>query len=495
MHIALDSVIENLPRVRCVVVGDAVLDRWLAGTAGRISREAPVPVVDIAEEREAPGAAANAAANAAALGAHVMFVSIVGDDDQGRRLLEQLQFYGVDTSSVVKAEGKTATKTRLIASGHPVARFDGAQVTRPVPRGRNGAIAHQLQRALQDADVLVVSDYGGGVLDGPARDLVRRWHHGPVIVDAHDLAEWRDVRPYAMTPSIAEAARLLGESPKGDEDRCQWVAKNGVRLLAAARVPALVVTVDHEGAVLLQRESAPIHIATPFGQADDSRTVGAGDAFTAAFSLAIGTGSSSSVAAELASMAAAITLRTSGTGICSREELIVEASGPLLDRERLAQVVASHRRSGKRIVFTNGCFDVLHRGHVTYLREARAMGDVLIVAVNGDASVARLKGEGRPLNTLEDRAAVLDALGCVDHLVSFEDDSPKSLIELVRPDVYVKGGDYSLDMIPEAGLVHSLGGRVRTLSYVPNRSSTRVVDSLAKIPPVVDLTDPVQSHD
>lgn len=480
MRIALDQVIEDIVGVRCVVVGDAVLDRWLAGTAGRVSREAPVPVVDIAEERESPGAAANTAANAAALGAHVMFASIVGDDEQGRRLVEQLQYYGVDTSAVVRAEGRTATKTRLIAGGQPVARFDGASSTRPVPRGRNGALAHALERALLNADVVVVSDYGGGVLDGPARDLVRRFK-GPIIVDSHNLAEWRDSRPYAMTPSFQEVMRMFGESPRDDRDRSGWIAKNSVRILAAARVPVLAVTVDHEGAVLLQKDSAPIHIATPFGAVDDSRAIGAGDAFTAAFALAIGTGSSPSVAAELASMAAALTLRTTGKGVCSREDIISEASGPLLDTNRLASVVASHRRSGRRIVFTNGCFDVLHRGHVSCLREARAMGDVLIVALNSDDSVARLKGPDRPINSLQDRAAVLDALGCVDHLVSFDDDSPRSLIELVRPDIYAKGGDYSLEMIPEAGLVHSLGGRVRTLSYVAERSTTLVIDRIKRL--------------
>ena len=480
MRIALDQVIEELVGVRCVVVGDAVLDRWLAGTAGRVSREAPVPVVDIAEERESPGAAANTAANAAALGAHVMFASIIGEDEQGRRLLEQLQYYGVDTSTVIRAEGRTATKTRLLAGGHPVARFDGASSVRPVPRGRNGALAASLERALQSADVLVVSDYGGGVLDGPARDLVRRFK-GPVVVDSHNLAEWRDSRPYAMTPSFQEVMRMFGESPRDEQDRCGWVAKNSVRILAAARVPVLAVTVDHEGAVLLQKDAAPIHIATPFGAVDDSRAVGAGDAFTAAFALAIGTGASPVIAAELASMAAALTLRSTSTNVCSREDLIVEASGPLLDAARLASVVASHRRSGRRIVFTNGCFDVLHRGHVTYLREARAMGDVLIVALNSDNSTERLKGPGRPVNSLEDRAAVLDALGCVDHLVSFDDDSPRALLELVRPDIYVKGGDYTLDMIPEAALVHALGGRVRTLSYVAERSTSLVIDRIQRL--------------
>jgi D-beta-D-heptose 7-phosphate kinase / D-beta-D-heptose 1-phosphate adenosyltransferase len=481
MRVALDNVLEDLTGVRCVVVGDAVLDRWLAGAAARVSREAPVAVVDVADERDSPGAAANAAANAAAMGAHVMFVSVVGDDDQGRRLIEQLQFHGVDTSTVVRAEGRTATKTRLLAGGHPVARFDGAQTTRTVPRGRNEAISRALERALQNADVLIVSDYGGGVLDGPARDLVRRWHGGPVIVDAHDLAQWRDVKPYAMTPNFLEAVRLLGEAPSEHEDRSRWLAKQSVRLLAAARVPVLAVTIDHEGAVLLQRDSAPVHIATPFGHVDDTRTVGAGDAFTAAFSLALGTGASPVIAAELGSMAASLTVRTAGTGVCSREDLVVEASGPILDAERLAQVVASHRRSGRRIVFTNGCFDVLHRGHVTYLREARAMGDVLIVAVNSDEGVRQLKGADRPLNGLEDRAAVLDALGCVDHLVAFDETSPRSLIELVRPDVYVKGGDYSLEMIPEAALVHSLGGRVRVLSYVPDRSTSALIHRLRAV--------------
>ncbi|WP_246248409.1 D-glycero-beta-D-manno-heptose 1-phosphate adenylyltransferase, partial [Micromonospora maritima] len=264
-------------------------------------------------------------------------------------------------------------------------------------------------------------------------------------------------------------------------------------VLAESRLPELrahtgadvvAVTLDTEGAVVGGAEGSPRRShSTPVPA---SHAVGAGDAYLAAMTLALAADAGLPTAAQLAQLAATITVADTGTCVCRREDLLAalgtggeETGHPaLVGAEELTALVAEHRRAGRSVVFTNGCFDVLHPGHVRYLTQARALGDLLIVAVNSDGSVRRLKGPDRPVNPVEDRIALLAALACVDHVVVFEEDSPARLIEAVRPDVYVKGGDYPPEMVPEAPLVRRLGGQVRTLGYVPDRSTSAIIDRI-----------------
>jgi rfaE bifunctional protein nucleotidyltransferase chain/domain len=259
-----------------------------------------------------------------------------------------------------------------------------------------------------------------------------------------------------------------------------WVAAHAPELAAAAGAGTVAVTLDADGAVLVERGAVTARTRTRPVPA--ACATGGGDAYAAAFTLALAGGATVPEAGELAQRAAEIAVSGTGTGtaVCPAGDLAAVTGRPavVVDPPVLARLVAGYRAGGRRIVFTNGCFDVLHRGHVGYLAEAARLGDVLIVAVNSDASVRRLKGPGRPVNPVEDRVAVLAALESVDHVVTFAEDSPRDLIELVRPDLYVKGGDYPPELIPEAPLVRRLGGEVRALDYLPDRSTSEIIQRI-----------------
>jgi D-beta-D-heptose 7-phosphate kinase / D-beta-D-heptose 1-phosphate adenosyltransferase len=472
---------DRAPRV--LVVGDALLDGWVAGPVHRVGRDGPVPVVELSSGSTAPGGAANTAAALAALGARVELVAALGDDADGRELRRALDGAGVRTTRCVLDPGRpTAAKRRVLAvepAEHLMARFDVS----PPPLGPAAAraVADQVSTALaEEWDAVLVADYGLGTLPAPVRRRLQRGRARIplLVVDAHELAPWADLRPDAVTPSVEEAARLLGE-PVPDLDRCGWAAERHPRLVAAAGGADVLLTMDVDGVVALPADgSAPrhVHAAAP---APAAHACGAGDVFAAAWTAARAVGSGLDEATALAQAAADVVVSRSGTAVCTSGELTARLAavdrGRVLSHAELLAVLAEHRAAGHRVVFTNGCFDVLHRGHVAYLRQARRLGDLLVVALNSDASVSRLKGPTRPVNPLVDRAGVIGALASVDLVTSFDTDSPVELLELVRPDVYAKGGDYTVDMLPETPVVERLGGRVCILDYLSDHSTTAIV--------------------
>nr|WP_090029784.1 D-glycero-beta-D-manno-heptose 1-phosphate adenylyltransferase [Cellulomonas marina] len=463
------------------VVGDLALDGWWSGPARRMTREAPAPVVEVSQRSHAPGQAANTAANLAALGAHVRLVGLVGDDPDGHRLLDLLREAGVDVSMVVVDGGRTPAKKRILAGDQVLVRIDEGP-DEPWSAATLEALADGVAVAAAGADALLVCDYGGGSLDGPVHAALAAARPGVrvVAVDAHDLRPWADLSPDLVTPNAAEAAVLLGGplgGPQG-EDRPGEAERRAPDLLAAAGARAAVVTLDREGTVTLEPGQEPHRTwAEP---ADESQASGAGDTFVAALTLARAAGLPLTVAADLAQAAADVVVRSPGTSVCTARQLLArwEARHGALPAHELVARLAGERAAGRRIVFTNGCFDVLHRGHTTSLEQAGRLGDVLVVAVNGDDSVRRLKGPGRPINTAEDRAAVLAALACVDYVTVFDTDTPIPLLEQIRPDVYAKGGDYTPEMLAEAAVVQAYGGEVRMLDYVADRSTTAVVERI-----------------
>jgi D-beta-D-heptose 7-phosphate kinase/D-beta-D-heptose 1-phosphate adenosyltransferase len=476
----LPRIIDAFEKLHVVVIGEAKLDSYLLGSSGRLCPEAPVPVVTLRERRDAPGGAANTAVNVRSLGAQVSFLSIIGDDCEGTALRAALQDHGVSADSLrIQPSRRTLAKQRIIASSQILVRFDQGDTTPIGPQGEDDLI-RQLTAVFPRCDAVIISDYSYGILTprviSALADLQARLPR-IIVADSKRLAAYRRVGLTAVKPNHAEALQLLGvqamQDPRG---RIDGMLTRGKQLLQRTGSRIAAVTLDTEGALTFERKRPPYRT---YGRPNpQARAAGAGDTFISAFSLALAAGSGTPAAAELAAAAAAVVVTKEGTASCSAPELqgyFVAGNKAAADLCELAARLEKQRRQGRRIVFTNGCFDILHRGHVTYLSRAKALGDVLVVGVNSDEGIHRLKGPSRPINSLEDRLQVLAALSCVDHLVAFDEDTPHNLIRVLRPAVFVKGGDYTRDRLPEASLVEELGGTVHILPYVDDRSTTGLI--------------------
>ncbi|NMH90014.1 D-glycero-beta-D-manno-heptose 1-phosphate adenylyltransferase [Pseudonocardia bannensis] len=484
-------------RPRVVVIGDALLDGWLAGPAQRVGRDAPVPVVELAMSATAAGGAANVAVALGALGVDVELITVFGDDPDGLALRRTLHEHGVRTErSVIELGRPTPAKRRLLAAGQPIARYD-VTPDRP-PRGPTQLALvealteavcrpHRMEGDRGRIDAVVVADYGLGVLTSRVRRrLARLRPRIPLLaVDAHVLRPWAAIRPDVVTPSALEAAALLGE-PVPVADRVRWATARHRDLVRAGGGADVVVTLDVDGVVRLPGGDEPPGRHAAARRAPEVQACGAGDTFVATYTAASCAGAEPAQALAAAQAAADVVVDLPRTAVCTSGALAARLAacdrGRVLDHRDLVAVIDEHRRAGHRVVFTNGCFDVLHRGHVAYLRQARELGDVLVVALNSDASVARLKGPQRPVNPLEDRAGVVGALDGVDLVTAFEADSPVELLELLRPEVYAKGGDYTPQMLPETPVVERLGGEVRVLDYLSDHSTSAIVARIRTAP-------------
>ena len=493
MSNVLTNHLDAFAGLRVLVLGEAILDSYLEGGSSRLCPEAPVPVVSVAGRRDAAGGAANTAVNLRALGADVTFLSVVGDDAESRLLHDCLAKHDVPTIHLlVEAGRRTLSKQRVCAARQILVRFDQGD-TGAIHRDSERALIQRLHKLLPACDAVVISDYGYGVLTPVVIDALAEAQDGAarvIVADSKQLPAYRRVGLTAVKPNYQEAAQLLGLTDEDNgEERAERILRYEKRLLEAAGTDIAAVTLDRDGAVILERGRPPYRtFARPAAHGCPS---GAGDTFMAAFALALTAGADTPMAAEIASAAASVVVAKEGTAVCSIDELrdaLAAEHSPSSGRVHLAAALAEHRRLGRRIVFTNGCFDILHRGHVTYLRRARELGDVLVVGVNSDASIRRLKGPSRPINTLEDRLTVLAALRFVDHLVPFDEDTPHELIRLVRPDIFVKGGDYTRERLPEASLVEALGGVVCILPLVEDRSTTSMIDRIRGTTPTASLS-------
>ncbi|MEV7662832.1 D-glycero-beta-D-manno-heptose 1-phosphate adenylyltransferase [Paenarthrobacter sp. NPDC089316] len=478
------------------VIGDSILDGWWDGTIERFCREAPAPVVQVQRRDFAPGGAANTAMNLAALGADVRFVSLIGEDQAGSTLTETLEAAGVDVSHVVPHPAMTTTtKFRISSGGQVMLRLDDAATEVPAQGLEN--MAATLPAALRGSSAVVLCDYGAGALEGPVRSAILD-HLGPdaqgavpsarqdtlVVVDAHHPGRWAELKPDLATPNAQEAARLIGTEFPGGAARYPFVEAHADQLLRASGAAAVVVTLDREGTLTIRPDSTTTEPATHRTWARpqaEKQASGAGDTFVAALTLARAAGLPLTTSVDLAQAAADVVVHRPGTSVCTTEELAQHLRGfadtALTDTE-LARHIQEHRSEGRRIVLTNGCFDVLHRGHTRYLNQAKQLGDVLVVALNSDSSVRQLKGPDRPVNHEADRAAVIAALSCVDHVTIFDTPTPIPLIELLQPDVYAKGGDYTPEMLQETEAVERYGGTVTILDYVPEHSTTAVLERI-----------------
>ena len=445
---------------RVVVVGDALLDVDLVGTASRLTPDAPVPVVEDVETRERPGGAALAAVIAAQAGADVVLVTPLADDEGAARLRALLD--GRVRLIGIPDAGGTPVKQRIRVGDHSVARLDSGG-----SQAQLGALPAEAAAAIRDAAAVLVADYGRGTTSAADVRAALSAARGPVVWDPHPRGA--DPVPTArlVTPNGAEAARVVGPDVTGD-----GLAAVGTRaqaLIAHWGVGAVAITLGARGALLSYGEGAPMVVpATPVTGGDPC---GAGDSFAAAATVALAGGA---VTGEAVTSAVAAAGRfVARGGATAWDALPAAAEAPAPDVEAL---LARVRAAGGTVVATGGCFDLLHAGHVATLRAARGLGDCLVVCINSDDSVRRLKGPTRPLVSAPDRARVLEALEFVDAVVVFDEDTPSAVLEQLRPDVWAKGGDYAGADLPEAAVLRTWGGQAVVLPYLDGHSTTALVE-------------------
>jgi D-beta-D-heptose 7-phosphate kinase/D-beta-D-heptose 1-phosphate adenosyltransferase len=479
-----DSLLGALARVgrpRVAVVGDLILDRYVVGDVARISPEAPIPVLAARREELRLGGAGNVAANLAAMGAEVAMVALVGDDGLGRAVRELLEDLSIDASGVeVDAARPTIEKTRLLSGVQQMLRVDREDPT-PVEGPVEERVLAAAREAVGRADAVVLSDYGKGLLTpavNTALIAAARERGIPCLVDPKGSDWGRYQGATLVTPNRKEAEEALGRALRSSEE----VSAGAAELIERTRLDHVVITLSADGIHHRSASGAEGRVPAEARQVYD--VTGAGDTVVSHLAIHLAAGLELGLAVALANQAAGIVVERLGTHAVTREELRLrlEELDPggvgkvLVSTEALDRRLEAWRREGRRVVFTNGCFDVLHRGHVEYLRFARRQGDVLLVGVNSDASVARLKGPTRPVNGLEDRMEVLGALEVVDGVVAFEDDTPAALIERVSPAVLVKGEDWRDKGVVGREWVEQHGGRVVLAPLLQGRSTTAVLE-------------------
>jgi D-beta-D-heptose 7-phosphate kinase/D-beta-D-heptose 1-phosphate adenosyltransferase len=463
-----------------VVIGDVMIDRYVQGTIERISPEAPVPVLRHDNDKAAAGGAANVAVNIVALGGQAELIGLVGADGDADALQDLLLMQGVRGSRlVVDPDRPTTSKTRVMSGSHQVVRVDRESSAPPSPQVASKLMAVVAQ-AVAKADIVVLSDYAKGCLAGPLVGKIIALARAAgcyVIVDPKrvSLHEYRGSD--LIKPNRRELAAATGMACRTDAEVEAATAR-----LCRDLGTAILVTRDEAGMSLARPDAPTLHVPTTVQEVAD--VSGAGDTALAALAVALAEGVPIERAVEIANISAGIAVGKVGTAAVFRPEVeaaIARAETPLLHPGALvrpaeaAEIAAAWRRSGQRVVFTNGCFDLLHSGHVTLLAAASAEGDRLIVGLNSDASVRRLKGPTRPVQTDVDRAKVLGSLRSIDLIVIFDEDTPLRLIQAIAPDVLVKGADYRADDVVGSDFVTRRGGRVALVDLVEGQSSTRLI--------------------
>lgn len=462
-------------RAGVLVVGDVMLDRYWYGPTSRISPEAPVPVVKVDNVEERPGGAANVAMNIASLGAGSRLVGLTGTDDAARALDATLSGVNVQCDFVAVATHPTITKLRILSRNQQLIRLDfeeGFEGVDPEP------LHERIRQALPTSGALVLSDYAKGALATVERIIqIAREAGVPVLVDPKgtDFERYRGAT--ILTPNLSEFEAVVGKCRDEAE-----IVERGMALMTQFELSALLVTRSENGMTLLQPGKKPFHLPTQAQEVYD--VTGAGDTVIGVLAAALAAGNTLEESCFLANAAAGVVVGKLGTSTVSPVELEnairarPESGFGVMDEAQLKEAVALARRRGEKVVMTNGCFDILHAGHVSYLANARKLGDRLIVAVNSDASTKRLKGESRPINPLVNRMIVLGALEAVDWVVSFEEDTPQRVIADILPDLLVKGGDYKPEEIAGSEEVWANGGEVRVLNFEDGISTSNIIKAI-----------------
>jgi D-beta-D-heptose 7-phosphate kinase / D-beta-D-heptose 1-phosphate adenosyltransferase len=476
----LAAVVRHFSRARILVVGDVILDRYRIGNAHRLSPEAPIPVLRPTRQHDTAGGAANVAMNVVTLGAHVVLAGVIGDDDAGKAVSRLLGDHArIETALIVAPDRPTTAKTRFIAGAHQLLRLD-EETTAALDEPTARALLQRIDQALSGVDVVILSDYAKGVLCDPVLgdllDMIAA-RGKPVIADPKrpDFRAYRGVT--VLTPNELEvrAATHIDAEHDAEADRA------GRAALDATGGEAVLVTRSAKGATLVRRGEASMHFPAHAREVAD--VSGAGDTVVAALAVALAAGASLPEAAMLANVTAGISVGKPGTATVAQTELLhALQAGGLSSTERKVREIedgkvqsAAWRAQGLRVGFANGCFDLIHPGHVHLLTQARAGCDRLIVALNTDASVRRLKGPTRPVQNEDARAIVMASLSPVDMVVLFDEDTPLELIRALRPDVLIKGSDYTVDQVVGADLVQGWGGVVRLVDLREGHSTSGTI--------------------
>ena len=479
----LKTLIPKFEGKKILIVGDLMLDEHIWSKVNRISPEAPVVVADVIRISHVPGGCGNVAANVVSLGGYPLLVGIIGRDSSGDKLQRALRNLGIDTRHIITAgERPTTLKSRIIAGSQQVVRVDREEKNQVSDR-LSRHILSVASRLIKKADAVIISDYGKGVLSASnCQQIIRlaKRARKPVLADpkGSNYSKYRGIT--IMTPNQLEAETATGIKITDPES----LEKAGQKLMRELKLPNLMITRGREGLSLF--ESGQKRFDIPAVPREVFDITGAGDTVIATLALGIASGAALHDAALLSNYAASVKVSKIATQPVYRMELeeALEEREPagrkIKARSDLAPIIKRLKAEGAKIVFTNGCFDILHLGHVRYLKEAKKLGDILVVGLNSDSSVRKLKGKDRPYVSELERAEILASLECVDYVVIFSETRPDNLIKLIRPDIHVKGGDYSVNELPERHLVKSLGGKVVVIPPIKGRSTTSLIERILK---------------
>ncbi|MEA2779852.1 MAG: D-beta-D-heptose 7-phosphate kinase / D-beta-D-heptose 1-phosphate adenosyltransferase [Rhodospirillaceae bacterium] len=477
---AEQALVERLAHARVLVLGDVMLDRYIYGSVERMSPEAPVPVLRHESLRAMAGGAGNVARNVAALGGKAVLIGLVGDDAAGRELCEMLtREHGIAPRLVIDPARRTTVKTRFVAGRQQLLRVDD-ETPAPASGETATALLAAVEAALPAVDIVLISDYAKGVLGEEVLQRVIAKVHGAgkrLIVDPKS----RDFGRYAgadlLTPNRAELAAATGIPGEDDEQ----VAAAALKAIGSARVGAVLATRGERGMTLVTAKAEPLHLPAEAREVFD--VSGAGDTVIATLAAALAVGADLPQAARLANTAAGIATGKLGTAVVHPADLLgaLQARAVLANEAKVVALesalerIQRWRAAGERIAFTNGCFDLIHPGHISLLSQAHAAADRLIVGLNSDASIQRLKGPDRPVQNETARGIVLASLSAVDLVIVFEEDTPIELIRAIRPEVLVKGSDYRVDQVVGGDVVQSYGGRIMLADLLPGHSTTKTI--------------------
>jgi D-beta-D-heptose 7-phosphate kinase/D-beta-D-heptose 1-phosphate adenosyltransferase len=459
MHQPLPKQVPDFSQGNVLVIGDVMLDRYWFGDTARISPEAPIPIVNVKNTDDRPGGAGNVALNIAALGSQVTLLGLTGQDEAAHKLTQQLKAAAVLHDLCMLPQLSTIIKLRVISRHQQLLRIDFEE---PVTGFDQNLLIDRFKQHLPQTNLVVLSDYQKGTLSNP-QAFIQLAKAANVPFSIYRQAD-------ILTPNMKEFEAIVGHC-KNEQD----LLEKGRQLISDYELGSLLITRGEDGMTLIERDNT-MHLPAYAREVFD--VTGAGDTVIGVLAAAVASGTDLKSSAALANVGASLVVSKLGAATVSAPELQVALTGKtsfttgIVNDEQLEQAVREVRAQGKKVVFANGCFDIIHAGHVTYLQMAKQVGDYLIVAVNSDESIRKLKGPNRPINHLDHRMTVLAGLGMVNWVVPFHDETPERLLKLLKPDFLVKGGDYSLDQVVGADIVRAYGGEVRIMNHNIKTSST-----------------------